>query len=167
MLFRSTAFAYGPDGFVERTISTMGDLDALGTQWPVTWINIDGMGDLAFLKAIAQRFGIHPLAMEDATDRAQRAKAEPYGEATFLVLPMPHDGEHGFWTEQLSTWFSARVVITFQHDPGDCLDHLRKRIREGQGRIRRTNAAYLAYAIADSVVDGYFPIIEQIGRAHV
>lgn len=159
-----TVFAYGPDAYVERTVTTMAEIDALGSEWPVMWVNIEGIGDIDLLKSIAARFSIHPLAMEDATDVSQRAKVEPYGDATFMVLPMPHEDERGFWTEQLAIWFTAKAVVTFQSVPGDCLDALRSRIREAKGRVRRHGAAYLSYVIADSVVDGYFPIVDRIGN---
>ena len=160
-----TVIAYGPTSFKEFVATGVADIVALGTEWPVLWVDVDGFGNPALLKEIAEHFGIHPLAMEDATDTAQRAKSEPYGDATFLVLPMPHEDERGFWTEQLAIWVTARVVVTFQSVPGDCLDPLRNRIREGKGRARTSGAAYLSYAIADSVVDGYFPIVDRIGEA--
>jgi magnesium transporter len=158
-------FAYGPSNYKEFVATSMAEIIALGTEWPVLWVDVDGFGNVALLKEIADHFGIHPLAMEDATDTAQRAKSEPYGDATFLVLPMPHEDERGFWTEQLAIWVTARVVVTFQSVPGDCLDPLRNRIRENKGRLRTSGAAYLSYAIADSVVDGYFPIVDRIGEA--
>ena len=160
-----TVFAYGPTSYKEFVAASVADIIALGTEWPVLWVDVDGFGNVALLKEIADHFGIHPLAMEDATDTAQRAKSEPYGDATFLVLPMPHEDERGFWTEQLAIWVTARVVVTFQSVPGDCLDPLRNRIRENKGRLRTSGAAYLSYAIADSVVDGYFPIVDRIGEA--
>ena len=160
-----TVFAYGPTSYKELVVTSVAEIVALGTEWPVLWVDVDGFGNPALLKEIADHFGIHPLAMEDATDTAQRAKSEPYGDATFLVLPMPHEDERGFWTEQLAIWVTARVVVTFQSVPGDCLDPLRNRIREGKGRARTSGAAYLSYAIADSVVDGYFPIVDRIGEA--
>ena len=159
-----TVFAFGPDALKEATVTSVADIIALGTDWPVIWVNVDGFGNVELLKAIADHFGIHPLAMEDATDTSQRAKSEPYGDATFLVLPMPHEDERGFWTEQIAIWVTQRIVVTFQSVPGDCLDPLRMRIREDKGRVRKSSAAYLSYAIADSVVDGYFPIVDRIGE---
>lgn len=159
-----TVFAFGPDQYLERTVSTVSEIEALGNEWPVMWINVDGFKDVELLKSIGSHFGIHALAMEDATDHAQRAKAEPYGDATFLVLPMPHEDELGFWTEQLTIWITKRFVITMQGLPGDCLEPLRVSIREKKGRVRELNAAFLAYAIADSVVDAYFPIVDRIGN---
>lgn len=161
-----TVIAFGPDGHVERTVESVDEIDAVAAEWPVVWVNVDGLGDAATLRRLAERFGIHPLAMEDATDVSQRAKVETYGEAVFTCLPMPHEDERGFWTEQLSIWLSGRHVVTFQAVPGlDCLERLRERIRGTSGRIRGRNAPYLAYAIADAVVDGYFPIVDRIGSA--
>lgn len=158
-----TVTAFGPDRIEERTITRLEEIDALGQDWPVTWLNIDGLGDAALLRAVAERFRIHPLAMEDATDTSQRAKAEAYGDATFLVLPMPHEDEKGFWTEQIAIWVTDRVVVTIQSMPGDCLDPLRHRLREPGSRARHCGAPYLSYAIADSVVDAYFPVVDRIG----
>ncbi|MFZ4467002.1 MAG: magnesium/cobalt transporter CorA [Phycisphaerales bacterium] len=159
-----TVMAFGPDGLVERTVTDVAGIDAAAGDHPVVWVNVEGLGDASLLKAIADRFGIHPLAMEDATDMSQRAKVETYGDATFMVLPMPHDEGKGFWTEQLAIWLHGRFVVAFQGVPGgDCLDGVRARIRAGSGRLRRTGAPYLAYALADAVVDGFFPAVDRIG----
>jgi magnesium transporter len=157
-----TVFAYGPDRLEERTITRVEELDSLGKDWPVVWVNVEGLGDAALVKALGQRFGIHPLALEDVTDTTQRAKVEPYGDTTFVVVPMPHEDEKGFWTEQLSIIVTAGTVLTFQSMPGDCLGELRDRIRTARGRVRRSNAAYLSYAICDAVIDAYFPIVAAI-----
>jgi magnesium transporter len=77
---------------------------------------------------------------------------------------MPHDEGKGFWTEQLAIWLHGRFVVAFQGVPGgDCLDGVRARIRAGSGRLRRTDASYLTYALADAVVDGFFPAVDRIG----
>lgn len=159
-----TVFAYGPDRVDERTITDVAQLDDMGTDWPVIWVNVDGLADTAMIRALGKRFDIHPLALEDVTDTTQRAKVEPYGETTFVVVPMPHDDEHGFWTEQLSIVVGARFVVTFQGQPGDCLGELRERIRQGRGRVRGANAAYLTYAICDAVIDAYFPVVAGISE---
>ena len=40
----------------------------------------------------------------------------------------------------------------------------RPRIRAGKGLIRRSGSDYLAYALIDAILDGYYPVLEQ-GRA--
>jgi len=55
-------------------------------------------------------------------------------------------------------------VVSFQATaPGDCLSVIRDRIRTGRGRVRTSNSAYLAYALIDTVIDAYFPLVSQMG----
>jgi magnesium transporter len=158
-----TVIAYSTDRVEERRLGSLAELDAASAGASTVWINVDGLADADALRAIADRFGIHPLAMEDATDASQRAKVDTYGDAVFVVLPMPHDDGRGFWTEQISMWVTPTHLITFQGIPGDCLDPLRQRIRNPAGRVRHRGTSYLAYAIADAVIDAYFPVVDRVG----
>ena len=158
-----TVVAFGPERLREARATSVPEIDAAIGDAPVAWINIDGLGDAALLKAIGERFAIHPLAMEDATDLSQRAKVDTYPTGTFIVLPMPHGEKGDFWTEQLALWVTDRTVVSFQSVPGDCLEQLRARIRNPASRMRSRGADYLAYAIADAVVDAYFPIVDSVG----
>ncbi len=161
-----SVMAYGPNGIVERALTSVSELDSIGREWPVLWVNVEGLGDPAVLKELAERFQLHPLAMEDVGDTTQRAKVEPYGTTTFVVLPMPHQDEKGFWTEQLSMFITPEFVITFQSAyAGDCLEPLRERIRASKGRVRSLHAAHLSYCIADAIIDGYFPVVNNMGDA--
>lgn len=158
-----TVVAFGPDRITESAAGTVTEIEALIGDAPVVWVNVDGLGDAALLKAIGDRFGIHPLALEDATDLSQRAKVDTYPSGTFVVLPMPHGDKGQFWTEQLALWITDRFVVSFQSLPGDCLGHLRSRLRNPASRLRTRGADYLAYAIADAVIDAYFPIVDAVG----
>jgi magnesium transporter len=55
-------------------------------------------------------------------------------------------------------------VITFQETPGDCLEPLRERLRQGRAALREGGAGYLACMLVDAVVDGYFPVLEAYGE---
>src|SRR5881394_4486804 len=54
----------------------------------VTWINIDGLGDIEILRALGSRFNLHPLALEDVLDTGQRPKVELYDGYLFIVVKM-------------------------------------------------------------------------------
>lgn len=160
------AFGFSPESFEEVTITDPSLLRALRDRWPVVWVDVAGLRDAALLGQVAEIFQLHPLAMEDVVDTSQRAKAEPYGEITFVVAPMPRLNEPEFCTEQLSLFVGPGWVVTFQEAlPGDCLDGIRDRIRLKRGRVRTQPAAYLAYALLDAVIDAYFPIVERLGDA--
>jgi hypothetical protein len=65
--------------------------------------------------------------------------------------------------EQLSVVLGERYVFTFQERFGDVFEGVRERLRNARGRIRNRGADYLAYALADAVVDHYFHVLEGIG----
>ncbi len=155
--------AYGPDDFSEQEVEDPESLAPLLGKWPVTWVNVDGLGDAETLTRIGEIFRMHPLALEDAVNVPQRAKVEQYGENIFIVTRMVSLGEH-LETEQLSLFLGCGVVVTFQEHAGDCLEPVRERIRKGTGRLRSAGADYLVYALLDAVIDAYFPVLEQRGE---
>jgi magnesium transporter len=67
-------------------------------------------------------------------------------------------------SEQLSLFIGPRYLLTFQERPSDVLDPVRKRIRIGRGPIRHMGPDYLAYALIDTVIDAYYPLVEAIGE---
>ena len=156
--------AFGPDGYEERTDGNLREIPALLERWPVTWVNVDGVGDAAVVTELGQLFGLHRLALEDVMHVHQRAKAEPFGNHYFVVARMP-DPQRAWSTEQISMFFGEKFVLTFQEGPrGDCLDPVRVRIRSGWGRSRAARPDYLVYSLLDSIVDHYFPLLEECGE---
>jgi len=156
--------AYGPEGYVEHPVTDLREIPKLMERWPVTWVNVDGVGDAATVEELGQLFGLHKLALEDVTHVHQRAKAEPYGKHYFVVARMASPNRQ-WQTEQISFFFGEKFVLTFQEGPrGDCLDPVRVRIRAGLGRTRAPRPDYLVYALLDSIVDHYFPLLEDCGE---
>src|ERR1044071_8923592 len=70
-----TAIAYGPDGFVEEPVRDLRQqIPPLVERWPVTWINVDGLGDPGVISELGEIFNLHKLALEDVVNTHQRAK---------------------------------------------------------------------------------------------
>jgi len=162
-LSQVAVIAYGPDGCHEEPDADLTAIPLLMGQWPVVWVNVDGLGDEKVLRRLAEMFSLHQLALEDVANVPQRPKVEQYGQGLFLVTHMV-SLDDGLSDEQLSLFATDKAVITFQERPGDCLDPIRNRIRQGVGRIRSAASDYLAYAIVDAVIDHYFPILEGYGE---
>ena len=153
--------AYGPDTFVEETVASLGRVDELTEGSPVTWLNVEGLGDEDLLREIGERLSLHRLVLEDVANLGQRAKAELHEHGLFVVLRMPVGASTE--TEQVSLLLRPGLVVTLQEHAGDCFEPLRERIRESIGRIRFRGADYLTYAIIDTVVEHYFPVLESAG----
>lgn len=157
--------SYNQTECVESLVNDVKELNNLSRQG-VHWINLDGLGDAETLKLIGEFYNIHPLALEDiVSSRVQRPKLEEYDDALFIITRMPvfKDGKcTSYETEQLSLFLTGNVVITFQEVPdGDPFHGVRERLRKGKGKIRSRGADYLSYAILDSVIDSFFPVIDE------
>lgn len=132
----------------------------------VQWYNVIGLHDAAFMKTVEERLNVHPLAMEDVMNTGQRAKFEEFDQHLFITLKMlQFDAEKLLVSsEQVSFVFNRDYLITFQEEPGDTFNPIRKRLENEQGMIRRNGPDYLCYALLDSIVDSYIYLIETIGE---
>ena len=141
----------------------------------VTWINIDGLGDVSVFARLGERLGLHPLALEDVLNVPQRPKVERFDKHMFLVMrTMRLEGAATtpavpatatIVDEQVSAFFGAEWVVTIQErSDGDCFDNVREAIRKSRGRVREAGADYLVYLLVDSVVDAYFPVLDTLAE---
>jgi magnesium transporter len=133
----------------------------------IRWIEFNGLGDVAALKSLGEKFGLHPLALEDVLNVGQRPKLEIYPGHLFIIAQMIyHDPERYLCGEQVSLFICGDYLISIQEDAElDVFEPVRQRIRGGGGNIRTMKADYLAYALLDAIVDHGFPVLEEIGEA--
>jgi magnesium transporter len=157
------AMVYTRDTCEEFANIAVDDVQALRARQGVTWINITGVGNVAVIEQIAELFGLHHLAVEDVLNFHQRPKMEEFQNYLFIVVRMvtaPDSSD----TEQVSIFLGDDFVLSVQERPGDCLDPVRRRAMSSTSRLRNSGADYLAYAIVDAVVDGFFPVLERSGE---
>src|SRR3954470_22012418 len=83
-----TLLEYHKAHLEERTIASVDELLPHLDNHRVTWINIDGLGDIEILRSLGTRFNLHPLALEDVLATAQRPKVEAYDDYLFLIVQM-------------------------------------------------------------------------------
>jgi magnesium transporter len=130
-----------------------------------TWIDVQGLGDEQTLRLIGEIFSLHPLMLEDIVNIPQRPKIELGDDLDFIVIRMVNVTKlPDLDVEQVSLVVGASFVLSFQERHGDILDPVRARIRRGGGPIRKLGSGYLAYAIVDNVIDGYYPVLENLSE---
>jgi magnesium transporter len=132
----------------------------------VTWINVDGVHDVDVIQKLGEKFGLHPLILEDIVNTQQRPKMEEFEDYIYVVLKMLYVDEETKETqiEQVSLIVGENYVVSFQEKEGDIFEPIRTRIRNGKGRIRKMGTDYLSYVLIDAVVDHYFSILEKDGE---
>ena len=119
---------------------------------------------MPLIERLGHDYHIHPLALEDILNTEQRAKFEEYDNGLFFILRNLKIDlvTNEFESEQIALFCGDHFVISFQEDPDDTLAAVRNRIREGMGRLRKKGADYLMYALADTLVDNYYIVLDNI-----
>ena len=133
----------------------------------VSWVDVKGLGSEDILKRLGEVFTLHPLVLEDIVNVPQRPKVEEYDDQLLIIarMVMLRRSGRSFLTEQVSLILGKHYLLTVQEEPeNDCFATVRERIRLNKGTIRKHNADYLAYTLLDSIVDGFFPILENYGE---
>jgi magnesium transporter len=156
---------YDAETIFEAKFDTFEELAARLDKTKVNWINIDGLGDIELLRKLAEHFQIHPLAIEDVLNTAQRPKLEHFTNHYFIVSEMVYfDEADQLAFEKVSLFLGDHFVITLQEESGhDVFEIVRTRLRGGRGYSRKMKADYLAYALLDATVDQVFPVLESVG----
>jgi magnesium transporter len=135
----------------------------------VRWINVDGLSDLQVIRGLAEKYRLHPLAIEDLLHVTHRPKVEPYqddGELQarlFIIARMLELNDGHLRSEQISIFLGRHTVLTFQESRGDVWDAVRQRAVTPGSRLRSNDASFLVHSLLDAIVDHCFPILEFYG----
>ena len=161
---RITLMDYDETKLLEQEIETIEECVPFKESPTVTWIHIEGVHQEHIIGAIGSHFGVHPLVLEDLINMGQRPKMEVYENYIFVVLRMLSydDKEIEIEDKQVGLIIGVNFVVSVLETADDTFKEIRKRIRNGQGRIRRMRADYLAYALMDVTVDNYFITLEKL-----
>jgi magnesium transporter len=162
-----TLIEYDRDRLEERTVTNKEELLPHLDNKSITWINIDGLGDIDVLQTLGKQFNLHPLALEDVLATGQRPKMEQYDDYLFIIAQMLYlNPNKQMCGEQVSMFLGKNFLITIQEEGDfDVFEPVRARIRAANGSIRKRGADYLAYALLDSIVDHYYPVLESVGAS--
>lgn len=127
------------------------------------WIDGENLTDEE-IGLLQERFDLHPLAIEECRQPAQRAKVDEYGNHLFIVAQaITHRQAHTrpLHFEQLDAFLSRECLITLHHGPVAPLETVWKRFTLGAVPSQRS-APFLYYLVIDAIVDDVFPIIDEL-----
>jgi magnesium transporter len=132
----------------------------------VLWIDVHGLGDEQRLRSIAAALGIPEMALADVVNAPQRDKVETLPDQLFVVAHQVWlDPDEGLRSGQASLFLGDGYVATFHDGPEDLFQPVRQRVRHPRSRLSHRGADYLLYALLDTLIDHYFPALEQLGAA--
>jgi magnesium transporter len=114
---------------------------------------------------VAEAFGLHEVAVEDAIIAHQRPKLERYGHTLFAVLRAATYLDEAEEVEfgEIHVFVGPNFVLTVRHSRTPDLAAVRRRMESDPELLARGPEAVL-YAILDSVVDGYAPVVAGLQK---
>ncbi len=118
------------------------------------------------LDEMAEEFGLHELAVDDARHGHQRPKIEEYGDSLFAVL---HTVEHGKTPEgdddllvgEVDVFVGRNYVLSVRHRTSKGFSAVRARA-EREPELLKHGSGFVFYALIDNVVDRYFPVLDEL-----
>lgn len=113
------------------------------------------------LSSIAKRFGLHPLAVEDALKANQLPKVEVYGDQLFVVARTATLDGDAIHAGETALFLGRHFLVSVRHGSARAHTDVRARLESLPAKLAH-GPDYVLYAVLDFIVDGYFPVIDAI-----
>ncbi|HEU5038250.1 MAG TPA: magnesium/cobalt transporter CorA [Nocardioides sp.] len=112
---------------------------------------------------VAEVFGLHPLAVEDAVKAHQRPKLERFGDMVFLILKTLWyvDADDAVETGEIAMFVGDNFVVSVRHGHGNELHTAREQL-ESSRQVLNNGPGAVLYAVLDRVVDEYLDVVDEL-----
>ena len=117
--------------------------------------------ELAELAEMRDQFGLHELAVEDASHGHQRPKLEEYGSSLFVVLQAVELKGEDLHLGEIEIFVGPNYVLSVRMHSEHGFQSVRARC-EGEPHLLKHGSAFVLYALMDTVVDRYFPVLDAL-----
>ncbi len=117
-----------------------------------------GPGELAVMQ---HEFDLHELAVEDARHGHQRPKVEEYGDSLFAVVHMIEPAGAELEVGELDIFAGPNYVLSVRNRAKKGFQDVRARC-EREPHLLENGTGFVLYALLDSVVDRYFPVLDTL-----
>ena len=131
----------------------------------VLWVQVEGVHQPENIAAIGEAFSLHALTLEDILNTGQRPKMEEFEDYLFLVGKILSFGDDADMVREkhFCLVLMHNLILSFNEAGANIFASVETRLQKSNGKIRKKNADYLAYALFDAMVDNYFLVLEKIG----
>jgi magnesium transporter len=130
----------------------------------ISWFNIYGFQHLEEVKKIVAQNKIDDFVINLTLEHNHRNKAIELSNCYFFTIKAIYDGENmsNIYFEQLIFIVSQNYIWSIQEVKGDHFEHIRTRLRENIGTVRKKNIDYLLYLIIEAILDNYYATYEVL-----
>ncbi len=133
----------------------------------VRWIHVEGLQDQGVIRALAEKYQLHPLAIEDVLHIGHRPKLEDFqsigdlpGRLFVISRSVRLEDDGQLVAEPISFFLGHTTLLSFQQTSSPAIDEIRRRLDNPRARVRQHDASFLLYALIDALVDHFFPLLD-------
>jgi magnesium transporter len=112
---------------------------------------------------VGERFGFHPLALEDCLHEDQRPKFEQYPGSLFSVVhrltPTPDDT--AILTLEIDAFLTSEVLVTFHSAPIAEIDRIFQRC-SAEPELLARGPDFVLYLLHDALTDVHFALVDAL-----
>ena len=145
-----------------RTDTKVEDLSEIITQDQSTvWVDVADP-TREEIDRIGKEFGFHPLAIEDTARDGQRPKIDQYDGYQFIVFYGLTTKAERCISHQVDIFVGKHYMVTFHGSDLPVIAETAERWRANVATMGNRGIGFLLYSLLDSLVDGYFPVIDDI-----
>lgn len=113
------------------------------------------------LTEMQQHFGLHELAVEDASHGHQRPKLEEYGDSLFAVVHTVEAAGEELKVGEMNIFVGTNYVLSVRNRTEQGFTNVRART-EREPHLLKHGSGFVLYALIDAVVDRYFPVLDGL-----
>lgn len=136
---------------------------ALDDESTILWVDLEAPDDEE-IDILVHDFKFHPLSIEDCIFPQNRPKIEEFPDYSFIVFhailydPTP---EKGLSFKELNIFIGKNFLVTIHDESLRSITNIKSRCKEKQEYMKK-GPDFLLHLILDSIVDSYFPILDQM-----
>lgn len=162
-VFKQTSeYFYNTEGFERREFKSIDEIVLNYQVDNVQWLNMYGLDHKEEFKAIIRQNNLDEFLINLVVDDDHRNKVIELDDCIFMTIKTLHYKNNDFISEQLLFIASPTFLWSIQEIKGDYFGHIRERITENKGVVRKKNADYLLYLVIEAIVDNYFEAYETL-----
>lgn len=157
-----TQIDFADDFFEEKQLKDITECKTWNNKNLTTWINVEGIHDVAVIESIGKHFGLDVMMLEDIVNTKHRPKFEDFFESLIVVLKTIaiNKKDHSLKLEQISYVLGDSWLITFLESGNEHFEVIKNRLKNAMGTIRRRKSDFIFYRLIDTTVDNYFFVTE-------
>lgn len=152
--------------FDQHVFETFSGIDALMHIDPakVNWINISGFTDTGTIAVIGNKFGLHPLLLEDILNSDHMPTVEDLDNCLFITLKILElkNGSNELDMHHASFVIGEHYLLSFSETENQIFQPVIERLENDKGKARVKKADYLSYLLIDKIVDNYYLILDHL-----